>query len=289
MRGLLAVTLGETKRRCDVARDISPDDLRVMGEKSALYWGWAAIFVIFVIWLGVPIIDFFIIPALIIIAIAAVLIRIRQNQILGGCAKVSEKQFPAIYAIAQEAAGRLSMYQPELFIKQDPTLNAFAIGFLGSKSVVLHSATVEGMDKEELGFIVGHEFAHIKCNHTDLLLLNTGTGGISPSWLQMIATLFIGVWSRKAEYTADQGGLLVAGDPKPAIGALAKLAIGPTLFKDMDIDDFLSQKIALDQTYFTKLAESLPEVKHPYLVKRIYAVQKYYDSDQYKRLTSINE
>ena len=177
------------------------------------------------------------------------------------------------------------MYQPEIFIKQDPTLNAFATGFLGRKSVVLHSATVEGMDREELGFVIAHEFSHIKCNHTDLLLLTIPE--FSPWWIQFVASLFFGVWNRKAEYTADRGGLLQTRDPKPAIGGLAKLAIGPSLFKDMDIDNFLSQKMALDQNDFTKLAESFSG--HPYLVKRIHAIQEYYDSEQYKRLGTIKE
>ena len=94
-------------------------------------------------------------------------------------------------------------------------------------------------------------------------------------------------WSRKAEYTCDRGGLLASRDPKAAIAAMCKLAVGPTLFKQMDIEDFQNQQMAIDQNDVAKLSEKL--ATHPYLVKRIHAIQHFFESDAFKRLSGKNE
>ena len=256
---------------------ISPDDFRVQGEKAALYWGFGILGFIF---LFISAIDVGIV-ALIVVVSTAIIVWIQQGQLVGGAARVSEKQFPNIHAIAKEAASRLAMNQPEIFVRQDPTLNAFAIGFLGKKSVVLHSATVEAMDEKELETIIGHEFSHIKCGHTNLIVLTSSSQGINiPIISQLMGFIFL-FWSRKAEYTCDRGGLLASRDSKAAIAALCKLAVGPTLFKQMDIDDFLNQHRELDQNDVSKLSENF--ATHPYLVKRIHAIQQYFESDDFQR------
>ena len=262
---------------------ISPEDYRVKGEKAALYWGFGilAVILLFITAVSVGIVT------LIAVAVTAVIVWIQQSQLVGGAAKVSEKQFPNIHAIAKESATRLGMHQPEVFVRQDPTLNAFAIGFLGKKSVVLHSATAEAMEERELEHIIGHEFSHIKCGHTNITVLTSSSQGINVPIISPLLGFIFLFWSRKAEYTCDRGGLLASRDPKAAIAAMCKLAVGPTLFKQMDIDDFLNQQMALDQNDVAKLSENL--ATHPYLVKRVHAIQQYFESDEYKRLTAKNE
>lgn len=261
---------------------ISPDDYRVEGELTALYWGFGvlAFILLFITAFTVGVIT------VLVVAGTAIVVWIHQGQLLGGAAKLSEKQFPDIYAIAKEAAGRLGMHQPDVFIKQDPTLNAFAIGFLGKKSVVLHSATVEAMNKVELEHIIGHEFSHIKCGHTNLTVLTSSSEGVSvPIISQILGFIFL-FWSRKAEYTCDRGGLLASRDPKSAIAAMCKLAVGPTLFQQMDIDHFQNQQMELDQDNIAKLSENL--ATHPYLIKRIHAIQQYYESKGFKKIIAKN-
>src|SRR5262249_37081879 len=176
-----------------------------------------------------------------------------------------------IHALAKEAAARLAMRPPEVFIKQDPSLNAFAIGFLGRKSVVLHSTTVEAMDRTELEQIIGHEFSHIKCGHTNLIVLTSSFGGVNvPVISQVIGFIFL-LWSRKAEYTCDRGGLLASRDPRAAIAAMCKLAVGPVLFKQMNVDDFMNQHTAVAGSEVARLSEHL--ATPPSLVKRIRAIR----------------
>ena len=261
---------------------ISPEEFRVKGEKTALYWGFGvlAFILLFITAISVGVVT------IIVVAGTALFVWIQQSQLVGGAARVSEKQFPDLYSITKEAAFRLGMETPEVFIKHDPTLNAFAIGFLGKKSVVIHSATVEAMEKGELEHIIGHEFSHIKCGHTNLTVLTSSSQGISVPFISQLLGFIFLFWSRKAEYTCDRGGLLACRDPKAAIAAMCKLAVGPKLFQQMDIDDFLNQQMALDQNDVAKLSENL--ATHPYLVKRIHAIQQYFESEDFKRLSGKN-
>jgi Zn-dependent protease with chaperone function len=206
----------------------------------------------------------------------------RQSQYLGRCARVSEKQFPQIYSIAREAASRLTMNQPDVFIEQDPTLNAYAIGFIRKKCVVLHSAIAEAMEKPELEFIIGHEFSHIKCGHTNLVVITSSAEGVNVPIVTLVLHFVFLRWSRKAEYTCDRGGLLACRDPRAAAAALCKLAVGPVLYKQMNIEDFMRQQSAITHNDLSELCEKFET--HPYLVKRIRAVREFYESDQCRRL-----
>jgi Zn-dependent protease with chaperone function len=266
-----------------MAASINPDDYRVRGEKLALYFGFGILGLIALFTTAVSVG----VVTLIVVVGTAIVVWIQQSQLLGGCAKVSEKQFPEIFSIARQAAARLGMLTPEVFVKQDPTLNAYAIGCLGRKSVVLHSATVEAMNREELEQIIGHEFSHIKCGHTNLLVLTSSFNGVNVPLISPILSYIFLFWSRKAEYTCDRGGLLASRDPRAAVAAMCKLAVGPVLFKQMNIDDFLNQHLAVAQNEIARLSENL--ATHPYLVKRIDAIQRFHESDQYRRLAAVSQ
>ena len=260
---------------------IDPNDYRVEGEQKSFYVGIGvvAFILLFISAMSVGILT------IAIVGLTAIMVWVLQGQLIGGCAKVSPKQFPNIFRLAEVAAERLCMRRPEIFIKYDPTINAAAIGFLGKKSVILNSATVEAMGDDELLHIIGHEFSHIKCGHTNLVVITNSTQGINvPIVSQILGGIFL-VWSRKAEYTCDRGGLLVSRNPKTCISAMCKIAVGPTLFEELDIEDFLNQRTDLDQNDVSKLSEYV--ATHPYLVKRIHAIQAYFGSADYTRITGM--
>ncbi|MCP5420170.1 MAG: M48 family metallopeptidase [Gammaproteobacteria bacterium] len=258
---------------------LQADDYRLADEKQTLYWGFGIFSVILFFFAA----DWWL-ATVFLVLIAAAMVWIRQSQLLGNAVLVSERQFPDLHRLATEAAVRLNMPKPPVFITQDPTLNAFALGFLGRQSVVLHSATVEAMSPAEIQYIIGHEFSHIKCGHTNVLVLTNSTQGLNIPFLsQLLQFLFLG-WSRKAEYTCDRGGLLANRDPRAAICALSKLAVGNNLFHQLDIEDFVNdQRTALDTNALTRLSENL--VTHPYLVKRLQALSDFFRSNTYHTLT----
>jgi Zn-dependent protease with chaperone function len=262
-----------------MATYISADDYRGGGERLSLVCGFA-ILILILLFAGIATAG--IVPALL-IAFSAIVVWVEQSKLLGKGARVSERQFPEIYGIAKEAASRLCMHQPDVFIVQDPTLNAYAMGFLRKKSVVLHSATVEAMDSRQLQHIIGHEFSHIKCGHTNLTVVTSSAEGIPvPVVSQVLRFIFLG-WSRKAEYTCDRGGLIACRDPESAIAAMCKLAVGPELYKKMNIHEFMAQHAEIGRDTISRLSEAL-DCDHPYLVKRVCALKKFYESQQFRSL-----
>jgi Zn-dependent protease with chaperone function len=262
-----------------VTRNIYPHTYRVRGEQERLY-----------ACLGICAFIFFILLemnlalVLFIVALSAAWVKIRQGQLLGSSVKVSEHQLPEVHRAARVAAERLSMKMPDVFVKQDPVINAYALGFLGKKSVILHSATVESMNEDELISIMGHEFSHIKCNHTNWLVITNSAESVVrvPILSDILGFIFL-AWSRKAEYTCDRAGLLASRNFQACITALAKAAVGKQLFEKLNLPQLINQKRDVDQDEISKWSELLSN--HPYVVNRIHELGQFYGSDLYRRLT----
>ena len=54
---------------------------------------------------------------------------------------------------------------PELFITQDPTVNAMALG-TDKPFIVVTTGLLDLMDAEETRFVVGHELGHVLSGHS---------------------------------------------------------------------------------------------------------------------------
>jgi Zn-dependent protease with chaperone function len=260
---------------------ISADDFRVPGENRAFWIATGTLIFLLLLIEGFSLALWWLPVGL--ITVAAIYVWISQAQKVGDGVKVSAKQFSEIHALAETAANRLSMKMPAVYIVQSPEFNAIAQGFIGKKSVSLYSALVKGMTPTELLWLLGHEFAHIKLGHTNLgVLTNAKT---SVPGLSQFLNLIYQWWSRKCEYSCDRGGLLACRDEKAAISALAKIAIGPELFAEMNIDEFLKQHMDLEQDDVARLSESL--ISHPYTVRRMKAIVDFHDTDQFRRLAAV--
>ena len=198
----------------------------------------------------------------------------QQGAVKGSSVAVSPRNFPEVDGLAQSAAARLGIGKPDLFIKRSLELNAYAIGFLGSPCVVLHSGTVCAMTHapEELQFVIGHELTHIKCSHVlwqTVAARNPILGRIPV--LNYVLPLFFSWWSRQAEYTADRGGLIACNDLSASQRALARLVIGPELFDRLNIEEFVKQAHGGDvSTIASELFSS-----HPLLAKRLLALEEF--------------
>jgi Zn-dependent protease with chaperone function len=258
---------------------LHPKDFRVSGEQAILV---GSVIVAILLTLSLLRFNIFLFGgALLGIAI---LVKVQQSQYLGRAVKVQPYQFPEIHQAAQTAANRLAMTMPDVFLVQSPEINAFALGFLGrKKTVVLHSALVEAMSWDELVYVLGHEFAHIKCNHTSFSVLTNTVENIVriPILSQVMGLIFL-FWSRKCEYTCDRGGLLANQNLEASVTALAKLAVGKDLFHKMDLAALLQQKSEIERDGLSKLSEVFET--HPYTIYRIHALQRFYDSVAYHRI-----
>ncbi len=260
---------------------LPPDFFRVPGETRNLLFSIGVSFFVLLVLLRVTF-------GLILLGIvgAVVMVKLKQSQLLGQGIKVSEIQLPEVNEALVLASRRLAMDQPDVYVIQSQDINAYAMGVIGKKTVVLHSKTIECMGKEELISIVGHEFSHILCGHTKWIALTSSSQFVRIPFVSMVLHFVFLFWSRKAEYTCDRGGLIASGDLNASLTALIKLSVGEHLFKQLNLSALLSQKEALEGDIFSKLSEKMST--HPYIVKRIFELKSFYSSELYSKMVKNN-
>jgi Zn-dependent protease with chaperone function len=218
------------------------------------------------------------ISAIIIIVVALFYIRIRQGQLLGNSALVTNSNFQRANYRVSLACSRLGLNPPRIHVLQDPYLNAFAMGFSKPFSVILHSAVLDSMDDGELSFIIGHELGHIKSGHTTWLSIISPLGTTIPGF-----RLIFGVWQRKAEYTSDRAGLIVCQDLDTAIRAILKVSLGPSAPEHVNLSEFLKQSGVIHSSQMARIGELLGT--HPYITNRIKALIAFSQSSIYQNIT----
>ena len=165
--------------------------------------------------------------------------RLMRSRMLGNAVQVTPRQLPHLYRILEQTRQQLPPAQINLFVAQDPNMNAFTFGYDAPYSVVLTSGLVERLDEAEIKAVLGHEIGHVLFGHTRLINMMTGLGG----WLRALFYL----WNRSCEYSADAIALMASDfRPEPAISMLLKLSSG---LKDVQIDvqAFLDQVGASNQ------------------------------------------
>ena len=201
---------------------------------------------------------------IVVVALGLAYIRLRQSSLLGNSIPVTDRTYPLIHQQLLTACSALSAEIPRTYVVQDPSLNAFSMGFSRPYSVVLNSGLVDSLTPDELQFVIGHEVGHILAGHTKWLSF------VSPAGSQMIPgfDLLFGFWQRKTEYTADRVGYCATGNVDAATRALVKVACGPKALEHVDVHQILGQLGNFNETDLTyRLGEMLGT--HPYMTHRI--------------------
>lgn len=256
---------------------LKADDYRLEHEQDILI---GSVVVFAILAFGILALNFVVFIVLVVFAI--VVVKWRQANLLGSAVKVTERQFPKVHQCVKIAAERLNHPEVDVFVKQHPVINAIAMGWLDKQTIVLHSATVEAMDEEELTAIIGHELSHIKCKHTTWSVFTTSTSVNIPIISHVLSGLFLW-WSRACEYTCDRAGVIASRNPRAVVQAMVKIAVGRELYDQVDIDHLFEQQRTLDQDDMAKFGELLHT--HPHTLKRIRAIEQFGSSDLYRKLT----
>jgi Zn-dependent protease with chaperone function len=214
---------------------------------------------------------------------------------LAGSVRVSERQFPEIYALVRDGSYILDLPDvPEVFVTQSPIVNAMALG-KDRPFIVVTTGLVNLNDQEELRFVIGHELGHVLSGHavyrTMLLYLINLAQRIA--WMPIgylgIKAIVWGLeeWFRKSELSCDRAGLLACQDVDAARRALMKLAGGPQL-SELNPDAFREQAHEYDavpdlRDSFLKLMQ-LQGVTHPFAVVRFAELDHWAVSGDYERI-----
>src|SRR5580692_7240356 len=79
--------------------------------------------------------------------------------------KASQEQFPQLYQMMLDGAYVLDLPTvPELFISQDPTVNAMTLG-TDKPFIVITTGLVDLYDAAETRWVIGHELGHVLSGH----------------------------------------------------------------------------------------------------------------------------
>ncbi len=173
-----------------------------------------------------------------------------------GAKEVKEHEAPELYSIVRRLAQKAEIPMPKVYIMNADQPNAFATGRNpGHAAVAVTTGIMRILSREELEGVIGHELAHVK--HRDILISTiaaTIAGAISylaqmAQWAMIfgggrrdddgdgspvaalvmmivgpIAAMLIQMAiSRSREYSADEGGARIAGNPRHLADALKKL------------------------------------------------------------------
>jgi Zn-dependent protease with chaperone function len=218
-------------------------------------------------------------------------------QFLGSAVRVDERQFPRVHQLYAEAASTLDVRElPELFVTNFPLWNAMTIG-MDKPFIVMNSALLQGMDDEELRFVLGHELGHAQSGHalyqSLLFWLMRLTGALN--WLPVGALGLRAIiaalheWSRKAELSGDRAGLLAVQDPAVALRVQMKMAGGGDL-SQLDTTAFLAQGTEYESA--GDLRDSVLKLllleaqTHPFAVVRAHELRRWVDSGEYTTVVS---
>ena len=216
--------------------------------------------------------------------------------------KVTPTQCPDLYAKLQIACTTLGVEMPDMFVQQNPMVNAFT-GGVEKPIIVLHSALIERLNDEETLAVIAHEVGHIHAEHVLYLtaarllevLANISVARLVPGAeiLKLIVSLGISSallsWARRAELSCDRAALLVVQDPHVIGRTMMKLA-GGTFASKIDYELFLDQGREFKKNYDEKALDRFwadtmnAGLSHPFPIWRVAEILEWVESDEYSGL-----
>jgi Zn-dependent protease with chaperone function len=216
---------------------------------------------------------------------------------LANAVRVGPNQRPQLNALYDEVIETLDWPErPELYVSQTPFVNAAAVGF-DKPFIVINSATIGLLDREERRDILGHELGHIMSGHTTyttiaIIILTIGVRNLP--FLAGLALLPFQLalleWYRKAELSADRAGLLATQDTRGSLGTFMKMAGGGPGEDEANLDAFLEQAAEYENT--NSFADKIWQVintafkTHPFGTVRAAELQRWIQSGAYEKIVA---
>lgn len=187
----------------------------------------------------------------------------RMELSMHGAQEVDERSATELVRLVAELAGRAQLPMPKVYLMDNPQPNAFATGRdPHHAAVAVTTGLLQMLNREELAGVIAHELAHIK-NHDTLIMTITATiagaismiaqfgmffggnrdngPGIVGSLAMMIlaplsATIVQMAISRTREYSADNMGARICGQPMSLASALLKIDNAAHQIPNMDAE-----------------------------------------------------
>jgi Zn-dependent protease with chaperone function len=218
---------------------------------------------------------------------------------LASSVRASEQQFPQLYQSMRDGAYVLDLpVIPELFISQNPLVNAMTLG-ADKPFIVISTGMVDLFDAEEMRFAIGHELGHVLSGHAIyrtmlyyLINLARRVAWMPIGYLGIRGIIWgLEEWYRKSELSCDRAGLLAGQDVEAARRALMKTA-GGSRMSELSHDEFHQQAHEYDavpdlREGLLKLLQ-LQGTTHPFAVVRFAELDRWASSHDYTDILAGN-
>ena len=216
---------------------------------------------------------------------------------LASSVRASDQQFPQLYQAMLDGCYVLDLpVVPELYISQNPLVNAMTLG-ADKPFIVITTGMVELMDAEEMRFIIGHELGHVLSGHEVYRTMLFHLINLARR-VAFMALVYLGLqgivwgleeWYRKSELSCDRAGLLAGQDVEAARRALMKTAGGASM-AELSHDAFHQQAHEYDavpdvRDGLLKLLQ-LQGNTHPFAVIRFAELDRWAAEGDYRTILS---
>ncbi len=225
-----------------------------------------------------------------------------------GAQRVSREQVPRLYEVMERLAAKARLPMPKLYVIPEPAPNAFATGRNPQHaSVAVTQGLLELMNDEELEGVIAHELSHVR--NYDILTSSVaatiagaitylasmgrwamifggygrdrdddrGGGGIAALlmiFLAPLAAVMLQLFlSRTREFSADETGARMVGQPYGLISALQKLGVYNQRIPTTSVSPSTSA-LCIVKPLFGRGGVSSLFSTHPPLEKRIQALRE---------------
>jgi heat shock protein HtpX len=222
--------------------------------------------------------------------------------------RVSREQVPRLFEVMERLAGKARLPMPKLYVIPEPAPNAFATGRNPEHaSVAVTEGLLELMNDEELEGVIAHELSHVR--NYDILTSSVaatiagaitylasmgrwamlfggfgrdrdddreggGFAAILMIFLAPFAALLLQLFlSRTREYSADETGARMVGQPYGLISALEKLGAYNQRIPTTSVSPSTSALCIVKPLFGSGTVSSLFST-HPPLEKRIQALRE---------------
>ncbi len=180
--------------------------------------------------------------------------------------RITEKNFPEVYALVEEYAHRLGIAVPKAYVVQrSGVLNAFSAFLIRKQWICIHSelfevAYREHRDVDALAFVIAHEMAHVYYGHATLRY--------NLRILFSNAIPILGATaSRAREYSCDRLAQRLTGTD--GLDAMLVLVVDRHLYKMVDKEDYV-EEMRSRKGFFLWAANLAAD--HPVMCKRVAAL-----------------
>ncbi len=224
--------------------------------------------------------------------------RLRQI-VMGNSVRIGSEQMPDLWADYVRCGTILDLPAvPELYVTNDPVVNAMTIG-AKTPIVIVKSSLVGSYEANETQTVLGHELGHVLSEHyyytTALILMRQFIEGALPRSLLLglpVRGMYLALleWARAAELSADRAAALVMADPLEPCRVLMRIAGGA--LPGMSFDAFLKQAADYDgeDDLFSRHSRFWVEMSltHPIAVRRVREMIEWVQSGDYNRIVDGN-